>query len=302
MYLHNDKPLFKKIIQEVSDTLNILDAVVEKDYYVSLILKEIATASDKVVFKGGTSLSKALKVINRFSEDIDISFSEHIGASRRKKLKYNIIAPIAEKLGLIITNLDKTESDRDINNYIFEYKPLCNSNAHIIPAVKVETSLITAVFPFKAMPIGNYIADYAKDISPKDYGLEPFMMNVQALERTLIDKVFAVCDYYLSGKSRRLSRHIYDIHKILPLIIFDESFKELLRKVREIRCSLDICPSAKPEIDINSILKEICDKDFFKQDYENVTQFFIFDNIKYKEAKKSLMKIIDSNIFSKLAN
>lgn len=298
MYLHENKHLFKKTIQEVSDTLNILDAVVEKDYYVTLILKEIATSSDKAVFKGGTSLSKALKVINRFSEDIDISFSEHIGASRRKKLKYNVIAPIADKLGLVITNLDKTESDRDINNYIFEYKPLSKSNAHIVPAVKVETSLVTAVFPFKAMPIGNYIADYAKDISLKKYGPEPFMMNVQALERTLIDKVFAICDYYLTEKSRRLSRHIYDIHKILPLIKFDEQFKELLQKVREIRCSLDICPSAKPEININQLLKEICDKNFFKHDYEGVTQFFIFDNIKYKEAKTSLQKIIESGVFT----
>lgn len=204
MYLHEDKERFLSVLESVSIASKIQADLVEKDYYVSLILKEIATTSDKAVFKGGTSLSKALKVINRFSEDIDISFSEHIGASRRKKLKYNIIAPIADKLGLVITNFDKTQSDRDINNYIFEYKPLCKSNAHIVPAVKVETSLVTAVFPFKAMPIGNYIADYAKDISLRDYGLEPFMMNVQALERTLIDKIFAICDYYLTQKSRRL--------------------------------------------------------------------------------------------------
>ena len=298
MYLHNSKEQFFNVLESVSKVSKIQADLVEKDYYVSLILKEIATSSNKVVFKGGTSLSKALKAINRFSEDIDISFSEHIGASRRKKLKYNIIAPIAEKLGLVITNLDKTQSDRDINNYIFEYKPLCNSNAHIIPAVKVETSLITAVFPFQAMPIGNYIADYAKDISLKDYGLEPFMMNVQVLERTLIDKVFAICDYYLAEKSRRLSRHIYDIHKILPRINFNEQFRKLLQKVREIRSSLDICPSAKPGININQLLKEICDKDFFKSDYEGVTQFFIFDNIKYKETKESLKKIIDSNVFA----
>ena len=177
MYLHNNKEQFFNVLESVSKVSKIQADLVEKDYYVSLILKEIATSSNKVVFKGGTSLSKALKAINRFSEDIDISFSEHIGASRRKKLKYNIIAPIAEKLGLVITNLDKTQSDRDINNYIFEYKPLCNSNAHIIPAVKVETSLITAVFPFQAMPIGNYIADYAKDISLKDYGFLPFLLH-----------------------------------------------------------------------------------------------------------------------------
>lgn len=239
-----------------------------------------------------------MKVINRFSEDIDISFSEHIGASRRKKLKYNIIAPIADKLGLVITNLDKTQSDRNINNYIFEYKPLCKSNAHIVPAVKVETSLVTAVFPFMAKPIGNYIADYAKDISLSDYGLVPFMMNVQALERTLIDKVFAICDYYLTQKSRRLSRHIYDIHKILPLVKFDEHFKELLEKVREIRCSLDICPSAKPGININQLLKEICEKNFFKQDYKGVTRFFIFDNTRYKDTIASLQKIIDLGVFA----
>lgn len=298
MYLHDDKERFLNVLESVSKASKIQADLVEKDYYVTLILKEIAASSDKAVFKGGTSLSKALKVINRFSEDIDISFSEHIGASRRKRLKYNVIAPIAEKLGLVITNFDKTQSDRDINNYIFEYKPLSKSNAHIVPAVKVETSLVTAIFPFNAMPIGNYIANYAKDISLGDYGLEPFMMNVQALERTLIDKVFAICDYYLAGKSRRLSRHIYDIHKILPLIKFDKQFKELLQKVREIRCSLDICPSAKPEININQLLKEICDKNFFKHDYEGVTQFFIFDNIKYKEAKTSLQKIIESGVFT----
>ncbi|MBR4679809.1 MAG: nucleotidyl transferase AbiEii/AbiGii toxin family protein [Fibrobacter sp.] len=73
-------------METVSKISGIQADLVEKDYYVSLILKEIATSSDKAVFKGGTSLSKALKVINRFSEDIDISFSEHIGASRRKKL------------------------------------------------------------------------------------------------------------------------------------------------------------------------------------------------------------------------
>ena len=298
MYLHENKETFLNVLETVSKVSGIQADLVEKDYYVSLILKEIAASSDKAVFKGGTSLSKALKVINRFSEDIDISFSEHIGASRRKKLKYNIIAPIADKLGFVITNFDKTQSDRDINNYIFEYKPLCKSNAHIVPAVKVETSLVTAVFPFKTMPIGNYIVDYAKDISLRDYGLEPFMMNVQALERTLIDKIFAICDYYLTQKSRRLSRHIYDIHKILPLVKFDEHFKELLEKVREIRRSLDICPSAKPGININQLLKEICEKNFFKQDYEGVTRFFIFDNAKYKDTIASLQKIIDLGVFA----
>ena len=299
MYLHNDKNAFSKILEDVGKASNIQVDLVEKDYYVTLILKEIAVASDKIVFKGGTSLSKARKAINRFSEDVDISFTEHIGASRRKKLKYDIIAPIAQKLGLVISNFDKTQSDRDVNNYAFEYVPLFKSDKHVDPTVKVETSLITAVFPYDEMPIGNYIADYAKDISLSEYGLEPFTMKVQALERTMVDKVFAICDYYMQGKSRRLSRHIYDIHMLFPKIRLDEKFAELARKVRDIRCALDICPSAKPEIDINALLTEICKTDFFKKDYESVTQFFIFDNLKYKEAKASLQKVIETGVFNR---
>jgi len=79
MYLHEDKAKFLAVLESISKTSKIQADLIEKDYYVSLILKEIANSSDKVIFKGGTSLSKALKVINRFSEDIDISFSEHIG-------------------------------------------------------------------------------------------------------------------------------------------------------------------------------------------------------------------------------
>ena len=165
MYLHNDKNAFSKILEDVGKASNIQVDLVEKDYYVTLILKELAVASDKIVFKGGTSLSKARKAINRFSEDVDISFTEHVGASRRKKLKYNIIAPIAQELGLVISNFDKTQSDRDVNNYAFEYVPLFKSDKHVDPTVKVETSLITAVFPYDEMLIGNYIADYAKGIS-----------------------------------------------------------------------------------------------------------------------------------------
>ena len=59
-----------------------------------MILKQLSEASDLVVFKGGTSLSKCFHAIDRFSEDIDITFTEHIGEARRKKLKYKILKSI----------------------------------------------------------------------------------------------------------------------------------------------------------------------------------------------------------------
>lgn len=297
MYLHDNPDYFLTLIKAASDALNVMDALVEKDYYVSLILSEIASTSDLAVFKGGTSLSKAHHAINRFSEDIDIAFCGHLGASRRKKLKYNVIAPIAQKLGLVITNFDKTQSDRDINNYTFAYKQLCNSSDQVVPEVRLETSMVTEAFPVVELPIGNYIADYATDKDVEKYGLKPFNMKVQSLERTFIDKVFAICDYYLAGKSRRLSRHLYDLHKLYPKISFDDEFRSLVRQVREVRKMSENCPSAQPEINLVALLHEILERDFFKKDYEGVTQFFVFDSVKYKDAKKTLQLI--ANEFDK---
>lgn len=288
MFLHDNVKEFLESIKSASAVSRIQEDLIEKDYYVSLILAEIAANSELAVFKGGTSLSKAHHAVNRFSEDIDIAFCGHIGASRRKKLKYNVIAPIATKLGLTITNFEKTQSDRDINNYTFAYRQLCNSSAQVVPEVRLETSMVTESFPVVELPIENYIASYASNVDVKKYGLQPFQMKVQSLERTFVDKIFAICDYYLAGKTRRLSRHLYDLHKLYPRIAFDENLKTLFRQVRDIRAATKVCPSALPGADINELLKEICEKDFFKRDYEGVTQFFVFDNVKYEKVKKTL--------------
>jgi len=65
----------KKALQLVSNKRGLPEAVVEKDWWVSNLLDVIfgMPAECKIIFKGGTSLSKAWKLIDRFSEDIDIS-------------------------------------------------------------------------------------------------------------------------------------------------------------------------------------------------------------------------------------
>ncbi len=67
--LHIDKETFKEIVMLASDKFGYEQSHVEKDYWVSQILREIATSEfkDKVYFKGGTSLSKAYGLIDRFS-------------------------------------------------------------------------------------------------------------------------------------------------------------------------------------------------------------------------------------------
>ena len=61
MFLHkDDRELFHDVIITVSDRMGIAIDIIEKDYYVTMILSELAKRSDNVVFKGGTSLSKVL--------------------------------------------------------------------------------------------------------------------------------------------------------------------------------------------------------------------------------------------------
>jgi hypothetical protein len=67
MYLHEDRELFREVITNSAVQMNLAIAVVEKDYYVTMILKVLSEKSDKCVFKGGTSLSKGFHVLNRFS-------------------------------------------------------------------------------------------------------------------------------------------------------------------------------------------------------------------------------------------
>ena len=75
MTLHNDYDIFYRAIKETSDSTGIADYFIEKDYWITLVLKRLSESKyvNSVVFKGGTSLSKGFKLINRFSEDVDIA-------------------------------------------------------------------------------------------------------------------------------------------------------------------------------------------------------------------------------------
>ena len=71
----NEKEL-NLIIRNTAEKLNISSAIVEKELWVCIILKYLFSDfeyKDDIVFKGGTSLSKVYKLIERFSEDIDLT-------------------------------------------------------------------------------------------------------------------------------------------------------------------------------------------------------------------------------------
>lgn len=300
MYLHENEDLFKDIIKQTQNVTNFDLAFIEKDYYVTMILKLIMQKSSnigEVVFKGGTSLSKCHKVIDRFSEDIDITFTEHLGDKRRKKLKYDVMKSLSDDLHLSITNWNDIQSDRDLNAYSFYYTPLFDDNYEaLIKGVKVETALASYSFPTEKMQISSFIGDYLIKNKPelaKQYFLEPFEMKVQSLSRTFIDKVYASCDYFIQGKSRRLSRHLYDLFKIYPTITFDNNFISLAKEVKAHRAEMDICPSAKPGTNIKELIHNYCDTNFYKADFDIITETLINEEVSYSEVIDTMRKIAD---------
>lgn len=66
MYLHEDRDLFFDVVNAANEKLSIPMAVIEKDYYVTMILKLLSARNENCVFKGGTSLSKCFHLLDRF--------------------------------------------------------------------------------------------------------------------------------------------------------------------------------------------------------------------------------------------
>lgn len=82
-YLHRNSEMLKSAITIVSNELKITPSTIEKDYYVTMILRELSEEFPDIVFKGGTSLSKCYHAIKRFSEDIDITTQESLSQSKK---------------------------------------------------------------------------------------------------------------------------------------------------------------------------------------------------------------------------
>ncbi len=300
MRLHEDKKLFGQAVSNTASYFKVDPSIVEKDYYVTMFLEELTKRLPKLLFKGGTSLSKCHKLINRFSEDIDLTLEEDpITQGQKKKVK-QAIKDVCDEFQLILLNEADTRSRRDFNRYEIDYSPECPAVA-IKPILLVETTFIVKSYPSEEKMAASLIYDYLVSINretfAEQYGLKPFPILVQTLDRTLIDKVFALCDYYLTDKVAEHSRHIYDINKLLGVVSLDEKFVELFQRVRVDRQSGNSqCVSADEQYSITTLLKEILKKDVYKVDYENITSHVLYETVTYDQAVVGIKKLIESNI------
>ncbi|MGI9281965.1 MAG: nucleotidyl transferase AbiEii/AbiGii toxin family protein [Endozoicomonas sp.] len=246
MQLHTNHELFTDLIKLTADHLKIPDVFVEKDYWVTTILKNIAESEfkDCVVFKGGTSLSKAYGLISRFSEDVGLALLCETGLSggqRKKKLKS---IENAATSGFTGANGQAVESGREKESKGSKYRKtwwaydrlsLDGEFGQAHPLLLLEINSFADPNPHSPMSLQSFIGDFlaaqGDEEAIEEYVLEPFEINVLSTKRTMAEKIMGLCrarhqctadDY--SELAQKI-RHVYDIHHLMTK---DEDVKNLL--------------------------------------------------------------------------
>lgn len=285
------REIWKQIIETVAAEEHRTTQMVEKDTIQSMFLLGLSKGDIPFVFKGGTSLSKVYGLIDRFSEDIDLSLNRKPTEAEKRKTKI-IVTGIADELGLVLSNPEAVHSKHSYNKYVFQYDSLFNP----MPLeLIIETSFYQAVYPLETREVHSFVGRFCGKRGttlPIPFDASIVKMPVQSLERTFIDKVFAVCDYRIQNMQDRDSRHLYDIAKLLPHVKLDDELKSLIDAVRSDRMQSKNNPSAQPEYKIPQMLKEIIRNRFYEPDYNSITKRLLYEDYSYDEAIKNGIEIV----------
>lgn len=237
------------ILQEVSNAEGLSKAIIEKDLWVCTVLDYLFTKSpwrDHLAFKGGTSLSKAYNLIERFSEDIDLILDwrvigygkteplEERSSNQQDKLNKKILIKTSEFLQttfiprikedlseLISRDLQIIyEDDAVIIGYGSAY-----ADASILHAIRLEIGALAAWTPTQTATIRPYIAE----AYPDQFGDVFVKVRTTTPERTFWEKITILHREAFRPESSplppRMSRHYYDVHRMTKLGILDRALQ-----------------------------------------------------------------------------
>ncbi len=214
------------LVGEASDQLGIPQEFVEKDYWVTELLRSTAKPVDDamIIFKGGTSLSKAFGLIERFSEDVDILVvpDPTFGLQRVHRILKNICARAGTDLDIAVENQINRGSETGIHRNVSYLYPARLPPATVTEGVLIEMGRRGGALPRERRRLRSMIASYAIDngvASEDEYDeFMPFDIEVLAPERTLAEKLALLHRVSLKddgGALARYGRHVYDVFKLL---------------------------------------------------------------------------------------
>lgn len=228
-----------EVLNNIRDKMNVVAESVEKDWWVTQTLRLVFTMDcvPHLVFKGGTSLSKAWGLIDRFSEDIDLALDrkflgfdkEMTGAQvsklRKKSFQYistTFFEQLKEKFtkaGFNNINIQlaaTTDNDQDPLIIEVNYKSILKQAAYIQPRVLVEAGSRSMIDPFTEKSFCSLVGEHFKGKEFADVVITIPSVNP---ERTFLEKIFLLHEEFQKPEDKirvdRLSRHLYDIEKMM---------------------------------------------------------------------------------------
>lgn len=213
MLLHENKTEFQELITLTAREKHVPETAVERDYYIvqALLFLSQNENADRCVFKGGTSLSKCYPgSIERFSEDIDLTYVPEEGASD-KQIERRLKA--VEKAMTAGAETEIIPEERNERNKSIWFWHGSRDNR-----IKLEIGSSVRPEPYGKKTLKTYIQEYLEshgfDDVVKEYGLIEIRVNVLNIKRTFLDKIMSVKRHSICGSIQVKARHIYDVTRL----------------------------------------------------------------------------------------
>lgn len=229
----------KDIFGQTGNLAGLPVSAVEKDWWVTLVLKAIFTIpfSGHIVFKGGTSLSKGWNLIERFSEDIDLTidrsflgFAGDLSKTQVRKLRKESCKFIRTdflkdlddtllKIGITGYKLIAPEvKESDTDPFVLElpYRSVTEESSYLLPRVLIEIGARSLMEPCGDRPVQSMVGQYFKG---QDFADPPVMIPVVLPKRTFLEKAFLMHEEFQKPGEKmrveRMSRHMYDLERLM---------------------------------------------------------------------------------------
>ena len=246
-----DHPDFPALVRIVAERLQLLPVLVLKDYWATRVLRAIAADAQlegQVIFKGGTSLSKGWKVIERFSEDVDLlltgpAFGDvPTGGGARERLLKRVRAAVEAATPLRLPSKENMTPEEF--SFFYFRGPYHGHLRYPIPTAEGERSdafntvLVEMGFrggshPHVSLPLNSLVAEHLGEFPLDDPAalngyeedLTPFAMELLDPSRTLVEKLLAIHVALVGNDLDRFSpRHLYDVAQLFEKLPAVETF------------------------------------------------------------------------------
>jgi predicted nucleotidyltransferase component of viral defense system len=211
---------FPDLLRATADGVGIPFAYVEKDYYIIRALRALRDSiGGQFIFKGGTSLSKGWKLIDRFSEDLDLLFPRDTGTS---KGDYDRCLLAAEKIVSELPDfkfIKHTRGDGTHCNSDFSYPRTASEALNASETIKLEMGCRGGHHPISTKPIRSFITEFAEANAHSDLASDLRGFDVDCLDvtRTFVEKLFATHAAFARNRAAGKARHYYDLYQLAGL-------------------------------------------------------------------------------------